>query len=415
MSEQRTEAGVKRRMWPIAAGVAAALFGAGGYAVGVGVGNNDDGSGSTAGSGAAVAGGMADGDLTSGAAGPAVAPAAGGPEVSAVSADGAAESAAADSRYYGGYGRTVFAGSGFSTDAGTAAVYGFDAAASATADGAAKVAAVFGIEGDPTLQDGYWLVGSQDWTGPVVTVQLDGAASFSYHNPLIDPWAACNGIWEDAGVVDEADAMRLDEQYAECIDEQSQFAPSQEEADQKLREVLTSLGVDVSTVELEAVESYQGQVTRSAQARVRIEGTLTNVRYWLDLAPEGVYSFSGSLAAPVSLGEFPIVSAAEAFDRLSDPRFQAEQTYWPFMAEGIEAEAVWTPPTEAPGLPQLGGTLPWPITTVQLTSAELTLMAFWGEDSTQLQVPAYEFTAADGATYQVIAVAEEALDFAATP
>ena len=52
----------------------------------------------------------------------------------------------------------------------------------------AALAVALGVEGTAELRDGSWTVGPQDGTAPFMHVGLDGMLSFSYSNPLINPW-----------------------------------------------------------------------------------------------------------------------------------------------------------------------------------------------------------------------------------
>lgn len=407
MTDPGTERGSSRRTWPIVAGLAAVIFGAGGYAVGAGLGSGDQAAPSDSGAGSATAEPSA----------AVSAPAEGGviaddEAVGSTTDDGGAELAGAYDYYGGGVGsRNVFTGTGFSTGAGTATVYGFDAASVATGERAAELAVVFGVDGEPVLAEGTWHVGAPDHSAPNLSLSLDGYASFTYTNTEIDPWRECAGIWDDKANYTEEEAAAVQQEYAECLDSLAGGLPTQEEADQKLLEVLSTLGIDPAAVEISDEEPYGTQVSRMAQVQGTIEGTETSSYVALTLTKDGIYSVSGNLAQPVSLGQYPIVSEAEAFERLSDARFSALQTFWPIL-DGEEGGAVWEPPTQAPALPQAGSAVPWPVKTVELESAELTLMTVWTEDGSHLLVPAYRFTGSDGATFQVIALAQAALDFA---
>ena len=72
---------------------------------------------------------------------------------------------------------------------------------------------------------------------------------------------------------------------------------------------------------------------------------------------------------------------------------------------------VWTPPTAPPTTPSAGTAVAWPVNNVEITGARLGLASQYQADGTVLIVPAYEFTAADGGTWSVIAVADGSLDF----
>jgi hypothetical protein len=140
----------------------------------------------------------------------------------------------------------------------------------------------------------------------------------------------------------------------------------------------------------------------------------------VDLASDGLVSAYGALADLVAIGDYPIVSEQEAFERLSDPRFGASMTNLPIALreqqvaeQPADAPSEWVPPTEPPAAPTAGTPLSWPVQDVEIVDARLGLASQWQPDGSVLVVPAYEFTAADGGTWSVIAVADSKLDFAA--
>ncbi|MGR0219633.1 hypothetical protein [Agromyces sp. ZXT2-6] len=294
---------------------------------------------------------------------------------------------------YGG-GRNSFSASGLSTEDGTAAAYGFDARAASTADTVADLAAALGVEGTPQLVDGSWTVGPQDGTGPTLGVSLDGTLGFWYSDPRLNPWE-CE-VEPDSG--------------AEAC-EPSGDLPSEQAAVDALRSLLASTGRDPGGYEFTS-ETWEGAVTRPAQGWPVVDGQRVDQAWSIELADEGMVSASGALAELVELGEYPVVSEQEAFERLSDPRFGAQMT---IMPAAVRDEAVtteeWVPPTEPPAAPSPGTSVSWPVNDVEIVEARLGLASQWQPDGSVLVVPAYEFTDADGGTWSVIAVADSKLDF----
>ncbi|HEU0182011.1 MAG TPA: hypothetical protein VFR16_07460, partial [Agromyces mariniharenae] len=171
-----------------------------------------------------------------------------------------------------------------------------------------------------------------------------------------------------------------------------------------------------------ASQVYEGSPTRTGQAWLLVDGQRTDPGWYLELAEDGIVNASGALAEPVQLGEYPIVSEQEAFERLSDPRFGPEVMAFPFAMEAKAADATeaiepdapteWVPPTEPPAVPSEGIALAWPVNEVEIVEARLGLATHWQPDGSVLLVPAYEFTDAAGGTWSVIAVADSKLDFA---
>lgn len=303
---------------------------------------------------------------------------------------------ASDLMYPYGFGRYDFHASGLATEAGSALAYTFDARPVTNAESVAALAGALGLDGVPELKDGSWTVGAQDGTGPSLWVGLDGTASFSYSDPRVNPWKC------------SADG-------ATC--EPSGALPGEAAAIEALRSLITASGRDAGDFEFTA-ETWEGAVTSSAQAWPVVDGQRLDRGWSVELAADGVVSASGALAAVVELGEYPVVSEQEGFERLSDPRFGAQNLVMPLAArEGgaiatdATSEEVWTPPTEAPAPAAPGAAIGWPVTDVEIVGARLGLASQWQPDGSVIVVPAYEFTDSDGGTWSVIAVAESKLDF----
>jgi hypothetical protein len=143
-----------------------------------------------------------------------------------------------------------------------------------------------------------------------------------------------------------------------------------------------------------------------------VDGQRLDQAWSAELSEEGMISASGSLAELVPLGDYPVVSEQEAFERLSDPRFGAQMTTLPIALRDAPVGAEeWVPPTEPPAVPTEGAAVAWPVNDVEIVEARLGLASQWQPDGSVLVVPAYEFTDTDGGTWSVIAVAESKLDF----
>lgn len=301
---------------------------------------------------------------------------------------------AARMTYPYGSGRNEFSASGLSDSAGSAAAYAFDARAASDAGTVAALAAALGVEGTPTLANGSWTVGPQDGTAASLWVSLDGTLSFSYSNPAINPWKCADG--------------------AETCEQPVGEPPAEQAAIDALRSLLASTGRDPAAFEFTS-ETWEGAVTRSAQAWPVVDGQRIDQGWSVELSKDGMVSAYGALAGLVDIGAYPVVSEQEAFERLSDPRFGASMTNLPIdlreqtaLTEPLE----WVPPTEPPAVPTAGTSLAWPVNDVEIVDARLGLASQWQPDGSVLVVPAYEFTDADGGTWSVIAVADDKLDFA---
>ena len=310
------------------------------------------------------------------------------PERSKMSAPGAS-----DLMYPYGFGRNQFRASGLSTSEGDALAYAFDARAASNAETVAALAAALGVPGTPELKDGSWSVGPQDGTAASLWVSLDGTLSFSFSDPTLNPWKCADG--------------------AETCEPPTGDLPSEDAAIDALRSLLVSAGRDPAAFEYTS-ETYEGSVTRSAQAWPVVDGQRIDQAWTVEITNDGIVSAYGALADLVELGDYPVVSEQEAFDRLSDPRFGAAMTNLPIALreQAVDAASEWVPPTEPPATPTAGTSLAWPVNDVEIVSARLGLASQWQPDGSVLVVPAYEFTDAAGGTWSVIAVADSKLDFA---
>lgn len=407
----------------VAAGVA--LVGSGGYALGAG---GDD----TVAADAITLGGAA------------------APE--AASADSAAGSAT-DMRIAPGFGlRAVFTASGLSDDAGTGRSWALDAASAFSSETAARVAGVLGVVGEPTLQWGSWMVGPQDGSGPTVSVQPDGTASISYVDPTRDPWSCSasatdktgGGAGTSTGAAAAPDAAPAEPGAAEpsggaaaqpgattidpapptvtppACDPALGDAPAGDIAVAATRDILGSLGVDPGTFEYEVGDSGGDSRATSVSAFAVIDGQRTGLTWSVMLVGDGVQSLFGSLAPLVELGEYPVVGAATAVERLNDPRFgtsfggvmplaRAATT----AATEVAPDTTVVAPSDDPTVPATvrpGSALAWPVQQVTITGARLGLTLLTQADGAAVLVPAYELTDSDGNAWSVMAVDEGSLD-----
>ncbi|WP_217614475.1 hypothetical protein [Cellulomonas sp. GbtcB1] len=414
----------RRSRWLQVAAVAAAaavVAGAGGYAVGA-----------TGGDGDAV---TADAPITLQGAGP----------EAATAMSGAADTA--DMRiapWFGG--RAVFTASGLADDAGSGHAWAFDAASVFSAETAARVAGVLGVAGDPVQQYGAWTVGPQDGSGPTVSLQPDGTAGVSYYDPTRDPWSCTASATDqpDGAATSDGSAGTASEGLAagESSPEPGTLdpalvdpalptvvgpsceptggpAPAGDAATSAVRDLLGSLGVDPDGYQYEVVDTGDAR-SSSVTAYQVLDGQQTGLTWSVTLVADGVQSLYGSLAPLVDLGEYPVVGAATAVERLNDPRFgsgsggvmplaRAEATDGAAGADASSSASAdpTVPPTATPG-----AAIPWSVQQVTITGARLGVTQVSGADGAALLVPAYELSDADGATWSVIAVDEGSLDLA---
>ena len=347
----------------------------------------------------------------------------------------APERSAMDSSYWPGYGgRTVFTSSGLSQEGGSARAYAFDPAQAFAEESITRVASGLGVSGTAVLQDGYWQVGPNDGTAPSVTLYPDGTASVSYYDPSMDPWACAPqvDVQPSEGETDGGAASEPSEGMVApepCVQRDLGPAPQGEAAVSAARDVLGAIGVDPAGFELVA-ENWGDEMWSYVTAYQVVDGQRSGVQWSVSFTGGGLQSLSGALAPLVELGEYAVISPAEAVERLTDPRFGSSMG--PIMYEGTmkgatdaavseqqatEGDAGSSELSVAPPQPTLpptltaGSRLRWPVVEVTITGARLGLALQTQPDGAAVLMPTYELTAADGAVWTVVAVADDELDF----
>lgn len=299
-------------------------------------------------------------------------------------------------------GRAIFDGSGLSTAAGTAEAYALDAREVATQESAQRLATALGVEGEPRWSYGAWMVGPEDGQGPTVWLSADGSAYFSYNDPRVDPWR-CDVASDGTEACPTPPATQL----------------SDEQARAALLDVMSRIGLDGAAYEVEVQPATGEDPVRWATAYQVVDGRRTGVQLSASVADQGVAWVDGALAQPVSIGEYPVVSPAEAVERLADPRFSGSS--WP-IAYAEEAGPLDEPvqpaqdePTPPPGPPAPGAAISWPVSEVTITEARLGLAQHHQRDGSVLVLPTYELADAQGNAWSVLAVADDAIDFDVPP
>ncbi|WP_277211228.1 hypothetical protein [Isoptericola croceus] len=398
----------RRAPWLVAAGIAGAVaLSGGGYALGV----------TAAAGGAQVAADRAGSEalppITLG----------GGRDMAESGADAAAGAMADESADGSGSadislpgwfeGRAVFSASGLSDEAGVATAYAYDARESATEAGAARLAEALGVSGEPRWEWGSWQVGPRDGSGASIWLSADGTAYFSYNDPAADPWRCEEEL---AGIPEQDDANGEDGLVEPTFCEEPAAAQiTRQDAIDEVRDLMERVGVDPAGFELDAPDdASEGAVWVSAEQVV--DGQRTGSSWSATVSDDGVAWLDGFLAQTVSLGEYPVVSPAEAVERLGDPRFGGSS--WPVlysaeadqMLEARYAEEEQSEPTAPPAPPSSGDDLPWPVSEVTITEARLGLTQHHDDGGSVLLLPAYELSDAAGNTWSVLAVAEGVLD-----
>lgn len=394
----------------VAASVAALAFGGGGYIAGVASSGDDDSDGSTT---VASTDEEREGSDSEDA-GQDV----GGSEDMAVSegeAYGGDEMASSDMG--GGYAGPVVpvAGEELSTERTTGPVYAADQGGG-TPDPRAvleEYAATLGIEGT-VESDSYsaYVTDTTDGRNLHVYVQA-GLTSIDFSDPALDPY--CEDYMSEPGggwfgesgpesitclppgeAPDEATAIVLAQDFAESLGIDSEgyefradnFDPSiayTEDEQELLDESLATSAPDSGdpgdgaestavpdTMLEEIAPEFNNEDIRDVSVTARrTDGPAPDYRSWyFGVTDQGVAYASVQLGDLVSLGDYEVISPAEAVERVNDIRFQQNGAYIPYLEFHDTYFEEWVEPKQLPPL-VAGEPIPFPLSETVVTTAEL--------------------------------------------
>lgn len=397
-----------RRWLPVAAAAAAALVvgTGGGFALGAsgGAGGSDAGSLSVS---VATDGGAAASEADSAAGGAAqreVAPQPASGE-SSFAGRGGADMA------WGYYGRTVFTASGLSDQATTAHSWALDGAAVDTA-ALERLAAAIGLQGSVEQTDGALVIGPSDGTGPNLSMYPSASGDVGYYNPDADPWSCTDAGKAEAG----GDTTIAPE--GGCTQRDLGPAPTVEQAEADLTTVLAAVGIDAADVEFGDTSSQDGWTSVTAYRLV--DGVRSGLIWSASWTGGGLQSLYGTLAPLVDLGSYPVISPAEAVQRLGDPRFGSTGGPIAYAQDAVggattlpapDATAPAPDAAQIPATPAPGSAISWPVQQVTIDTAVLELSTYTEASGAVVVAPTYRLTGTDGSVWTVIAVADSALAF----
>ena len=304
----------------------------------------------------------------------------------------------------------------FEEMSGQASVYAVDARAQYSAEDAARVAATLGLTGD--VRDfeegggGGWIVGDPSDSHFILTHWAGALAQFN-KTGVEQPMTACHfAVSTRYPTLDGASHEVVDAFYAEvehCLADTPM--PTEEQAHEALRSFLAATGMDIESTHVTMTPDTEHRVLSATAAWV-VQNNTTEIMTSVRVSAAGLLYGSGPTGEVVSLGEYTIVSPAEAAARLNDPAFS------PRLVSSPETDVdypEYTTPTAPPELPGAGSTVPWHIAEHEIVSARLGLALLHGPNGEQYLAPAYEFTASDETVWSVIALAEEGLDTTTSP
>ncbi len=261
-------------------------------------------------------------------------------------------------------------------DAGTAPGYRLVNTGISGAQVASILASTFGATGTVTTTDTGWTVGQ---TGePMVTVTSDPLFSWTYEDPAALALAPVGDPLEPA------------------------------EAISATTDALAGIGVDIATVEYQ-VDFADGRTGVSAWQLVGDQRTQLGWRLVFD-TDGSILAASGFSSGLQGVPDYPIVGAATAVKR-------SQQSPWTALPASPVASAPGAPAEEVVPQPDPTGrpTFDLPMSTIDVTGAELGLAQYWQPDGSILLLPSYILTGADGSTWSLLALADSAVSFTDQP
>lgn len=303
----------------------------------------------------------------------------------------------------------------FGEAATRATVYALDGRTRYSAEDAERMASALGVTGDAyqeTPENG-WTVGTDDWasTDPAFHLYPSGGGEVSYRSGAADPHSGCWASVAPQYGYDEG--KDLSEEQWQAIDAATQACvaatpmPTEQEARDALSTFLAATGVDESLTSVTVDVQEEARVISATAARV-VDGNTTVVTSQVTVSEKGMLWAGGQSAAVVSLGDYDIVSPAEAAARLNDPVFAP--AYAVSTASEVDVDQYATPATEPPAVPAPGAKVPWGITEFEISSARVGFALMTSVDDERFLAPAYEFTDTEGNVWSVLALAESEID-----
>ena len=303
--------------------------------------------------------------------------------------------------------RSFFSHSGLSTTGTKASVWGYDARAVFSEKTALDLAKALGVDGEAKRSDDGWVVGKPDTGVPSVVLGANGTASFSFSDPTKET-TVCPVAVDGKGV--------------ECTYRALGDAVQGDDAIASLTDLFITLGVDPAGFEFTASTSkLTGSSEYSwAKANKIVNGAVVNESWSTSFAATftggGLASLAGTLAPMVDLGEYSVISPAEAVDRLNDTRFAGRQQWNDETSvkmdgpDGAMQDAVGK--KDVPPTPEAGAEVAWQLQSVTITKAELTTVEHYLPNGAVVLMPMYSLSDKAGATWTVPALAESHLRFA---
>ncbi len=317
---------------------------------------------------------------------------------------------AASSMIWPGF-NTVFTPSkGLPNKAGTASGYTVDDTGIDRMALAAQLASAFGVAGHPVKNDYGWTVGPTDGTGPVIYVNDDSSASWSYSNPGAYGTPVPVAAASDSAVSGSSAGSSGVVEGSPAPVPSASPAPSKKDAQAWATDLFTRLGVPLANVDWQ-IESYDPFTT--ATAWLTIDGQRTQLQWSVSFYGDGeIANAYGFAAGLVEIPGYAIIGVKDAIARLNQPGWSALQPAMISTGDVTIANQPAAEPTVPPnptyqGRPALGVT----ITVATITKSELGTAQYWQPDGTILLLPSYLISDKDGHQWSMLAVDDAYVSF----
>lgn len=327
-----------------------------------------------------------------------------------------------------------------------------------TAEQAQQLAAAFGVSGEAVAvaadMGGGWTVGPNDGSAPSITIAGDAMQSWWYSPAWqtgASPSVGCaypseGGVAIDAagdtdatGATDAPDAtMAIAIDPVPVCEEPQPPAgvPSKADAEAKAREMLSALGGDPASYEL---DTYADEWGASTTSFLMLDGVRTNLSFNIGYGEQGAVTWAGGfLAAPQRGADYPRIGVDAAIQRLNDQANSWMTGYGPAVRGGdmmsaeasvageasgiasteIAVDEATEPPTEPGVEPAVVpdevpiGEVPTDVEPMVMTLTTVTgsLEQVWAADGTVWLLPGYSFGGAEGLLASVLAIEDQYLE-----